>query len=96
MVNVTVTMLQSGRTDDWGRPLVAGNSYSLDFDRAKSLWQAGFASVPDPNIFDDSDTFFDGGVVRCVKFPGFRRSLLASLVANSTASRINGLLYDVD
>ena len=92
MSNVTVTILQSGRTDDWGRPLVAGNSYSLDYDRAKSLWQAGFASVDDPGIFDDSNTFFDGGIVRFVKFPGFRRSLLASLVANSTASRTNGLV----
>lgn len=91
-MNVTVTMLQSGRTDDWGRPLVAGSSYSLDFDRAKSLWQAGFASVADPDIFDDNDTPFDGGFVRYIKFPGFRRSLLASLVASSTASRTNGLV----
>lgn len=92
MANITVTILQSGRCDEWGRPYVVGGSYSVEFNEARSLWQAGVASVPDPNIFDDSDTFFDGGVVRCVKFPGFRRSLLASLVANSTASRINGLV----
>lgn len=92
MANVTVTMLQSGRTDDWGRPLVAGNNYSLDFDRAKSLWQAGFASVADPTIFDDDNTPNDGGLVRYMRFPGFKKSLLASLVANSTASRANGLV----
>ena len=92
MPNVTVTILQSGRTDDWGRPLIAGNSYSLDFDRAKSLWQAGFASVVDPDIFDDDRTPFDGGFIRYLRFPGFRKSLLASLVANSTASRANNLV----
>lgn len=92
MANVTVTMLQSGRTDDWGRPLVAGNNYSLDFDRAKSLWQAGFASVADPTIFDDDNTPNDGGLVRYMRFPGFKKSLLASLVANSTASRAKGLV----
>lgn len=92
MANVTVTMLQSGRTDDWGRPLVAGNSYSLDFDRAKSLWQAGFASVADPIVFDDDNTPVAGGLIRYLRFPGFRRSLLASLVTNSTASRANGLV----
>ena len=92
MANVTVTMLQSGRTDDWGRPLVAGNSYSLDFDRAKSLWQAGFASVADPTVFDDDNTPVAGGLIRYLRFPGFRKSLLASLVTNSTASRANGLV----
>ena len=92
MANVTVTMLQSGRTDDWGRPLVAGNSYSLDFDRAKSLWQAGFASVADPAVFDDDNTPVAGGLIRYLRFPGFRKSLLASLVTNSTASRANGLV----
>ncbi len=91
-MNVTVTMLQSGRTDEWGRPLVAGSSYSLDFDRAKSLWQAGFASVADPDIFDDDSTPFKGGLIRYMRFPGFRKSLLASLVASSTASRTNGLV----
>lgn len=92
MANVTVTMLQSGRTDDWGRPLVAGNSYSLDFDRAKSLWQAGFASVADPAVFDDDNTPVAGGLIRYMRFPGFKKSLLASLVANSTASRTGGLV----
>lgn len=92
MANVTVTMLQSGRTDDWGRPLVAGNSYSLDFDRAKSLWQAGFASVADPTVFDDDNTPVAGGLIRYLRFPGFRKSLLASLVTSSTASRANGLV----
>lgn len=92
MANVTVTMLQSGRTDDWGRPLVAGNSYSLDFDRAKSLWQAGFASVADPAVFDDDNTPVAGGLIRYLRFPGFRKSVLASLATSSTASRANGLV----
>lgn len=92
MSNVTVTILQSGRTDDWGRPLIAGNSYSLDFDRARSLWQAGFASVEDTSIFDDNNTPNAGGFIRYMKFPGFRKSLLASLVANTTASRTGGLV----
>jgi len=91
-MNVTVTMLQSGRTDDWGRPLVAGSSYSLDFDRAKSLWQAGFASVADPAIFEDDNTPVGGAILRTTRFADFRRSLLASLVVSSTAARTNGLV----
>jgi len=91
-MNVTVTMLRSGRTDDWGRPLVAGSDYSLDFDRAKSLWQAGFASVADPSVFDDDNTPNDGMFLRSIRIVGFRRSLLASLVANSTATRSNGIV----
>ncbi len=92
MANVTVTILQNGRCDDYGIPLVAGNNYSLDFDRAKSLWQAGFASVADPTIFDDDNTPNAGGLIRYMRFPGFKKSLLASLVANSTASRAKGLV----
>lgn len=90
MSNVTVTMLQSGRTDDWGRPLVAGSSYSLDFDRARSLWQAGFASVPNAAIFNDGITPQEGGRIVYLRSAEFKQSLLASLVANSTASRSNG------
>lgn len=92
MSNVTVTILQSGRCDDWGRPLVAGNSYTLDYDRAKSLWQEGFAFVPDSAIFEDDNTPVGGAIVRTIRFADFRKSLLASLVANSTASRTNGLV----
>ena len=92
MANVTVTILQSGRCDDWGRPFVVGGSYSVEFNEARGLWQAGFASVADPTIFDDDNTPNDGGLVRYMRFPGFKKSLLASLVANSTASRANGLV----
>lgn len=92
MSNVTVTILQNGRCDDYGIPLVAGSSYSLDYDRAKSLWQAGFASVTDPNVFDDDNTPVDGNIVRVGRFADFRKCLLASLVANSTASRTNGVV----
>ncbi len=92
MSNVTVTILQNGRCDDYGIPLVAGSSYSLDYDRAKSLWQAGLASVADPLIFDDSSTPVGGGIPRYLGFPGFKRCLLASLVNGSTASRSNGLV----
>jgi len=91
-MNVTVTILQNGRCDDYGIPLVAGSSYSLGYDRAKSLWQAGLASVVDSSVFDDDNTSNDGGIIRYLRFPGFKRSLLASLVANSTASRSNGLV----
>lgn len=91
-VTVTVTILKPGRCDDWGVPLIEGNSYSLDIERAKSLWQAGFASVADATIFEDSNTPYDGGFSRYFRLPGFRRSLLASLVAGSTSSRSKGLV----
>lgn len=92
MANVTVTILQNGRCDDYGIPLVAGNSYSVGFDEAKSLRQAGFASVVDSSIFDDDGTPNAGGFLRYLRFPGFKKCMLASLVANSTASRSNGLV----
>lgn len=92
MSNVTVTILQNGRCDDYGIPLVAGNSYSVGFDEARSLWQAGLASVADPSVFDDDNTPNDGMFLRSIRIVGFRRSLLASLVANSTATRSNGLV----
>lgn len=92
MANVTVTILQSGRCDDWGRPYVVGSRYSVEFNEARGLWQAGFASVADPAIFDDSSTPADGGIPKCLGFPGFKRCLLASLVNSSTASRSNGLV----
>lgn len=64
----------------------------MEFNEARSLWQAGFASVADPTIFEDDGTPFDGGLIRYMRFPGFRKSLLASLVVNSTASRTGGLV----
>lgn len=92
MANVTVTILKAGRSDDWGNPLVEGGSYTLDLERAKSLWQAGFAYVADPTVFEDSNTPYDGGFSRYFRLPGFRRSLLAALVAGSTATRSKGLV----
>lgn len=92
MSNITVTILEDGRCDDYGIPLVTGNSYSIDYDKAKSLVQAGFASVADPAVFDDDNSPGSGGFVRYTRFSGFKRLLLASLAANSTASRSNGLV----
>ncbi len=93
MANVTVTILQNGRCDDYGIPLVAGSSYSLDYDKAKALWQAGFAYVADPTVFNRGNSSPSIlGTVKYLPFSGFRKSLLASLVANSTASRSNGLV----
>ncbi len=92
MANVTVTILQNGRCDDYGIPLVAGNNYSLEFNEARSLWQTGFASVADSSVFDDEEAPNSGFTPKSLGFPGFKRSLLASLVSNSTASRANGLV----
>ena len=87
MSAVTVTIIKSGRTDPYGNPLVVGQSYSLDTEIAKSLLQAGYASVVDPVVFDD-DSLSQGRVIAtCLRFPGFKPSLLASLAASSTASR---------
>lgn len=56
MENVTVTILKSGRCDDWGRPYAVGNSYSVEFNEARSLWQSGFASVVDSAVLNDNYT----------------------------------------
>lgn len=93
MANVTVTILRSGRCDSWGRPYVVGDSYSVEFNEARALWQTGFASVSDETVFKDYAPYKSVvGLVKNVGFSGFRRCMVASLVANSTAARTNGLV----
>jgi len=53
MANVSVTIIRAGRSDDYGRAMEVGSTQSLPFCAAKSLWQAGFASVTDSSVFDD-------------------------------------------
>lgn len=91
MANVSVTITKAGRCDDYGAPLVVGQVYSTSFDEARALWQAGFASVTDEAVFDN-DSLPNSVIATSVRFAGFRPSLLASLAANSTASRSNGVV----
>lgn len=92
MANVSVTITQAGRCDQFGAPLVAGQVYSTDLDEARSLYMAGFASVADATIFDDDSLPGDTYPIKILKFPGFRPCLLPSLAANSTASRSNNVV----
>ncbi len=93
MASIAVTILQNGRCDKYGIPLLAGTSYSLDFNDAGALWQAGFAYVADPTVFDrDNSAPSTIGMVKYAPFSGFRRCLLTSLVVSSTASRSSGVV----
>ena len=92
MSAITVTIIKAGRTDTYGLPLVVGQSYVLDNDYARALYQSGYASVIDPVVFDD-DSLSQGRVITtCLRFPGFRTALLASLASSSTASRTAGVV----
>lgn len=47
MATAVVTIIKSGRNDSVGNPLVFGQTYTLEFEFAKSLWMQGFATDTD-------------------------------------------------
>ena len=94
MATVAVTCIKNGRTDVFGRPLIAGTIYpEIDIDVARSLWLSGFVSVADPSVFSSPPSLVSElaaiGSPLTYKFPGFTVGrLLASLVAGATATRV--------
>ena len=53
MVAVAVTCIKNGRTDSFGRPLIAGTYYpAVEINTANALWNAGYVSVADASVFD--------------------------------------------
>lgn len=54
MNDVFVTCIKNGRFDRFGRPLVSGLSYTLQWGLARDLWLAGYVSVTDSSVFDAS------------------------------------------
>lgn len=89
---VNVTVIQPGRYDSYGRPLIVGNVYPMNFDDARALWQAGYVSVPNSLIFSDSNYPCGTEIVTCIKPIEFRACLLPSLVVSSVASRTLGVV----
>lgn len=55
MNDVFVTCTQNGRSDQFGMPLVSGNSYTLPWSLARALWLSGYVSVTNTSIFDGGD-----------------------------------------
>lgn len=54
----TCTILQPGRNDTYGRPLLVGQVYTGPDDEVFSLWQSGFATVNGaPESFNSPQTF---------------------------------------
>ena len=49
-------ILLPGRTDQYGNPLVVGNTYLLPKDLAISLWSSGYAQCSDAPTFTDVDS----------------------------------------
>jgi lysophospholipase L1-like esterase len=49
------TITKAGKFDTYGLPLVVGQSYSLDFNFVKSLYQQGYATVANTIVFDDDN-----------------------------------------
>ena len=53
MATVAVTCIKNGRTDSFGRPLIAGTYYpAVEINTANALWNAGYVSVADASVFD--------------------------------------------
>ena len=85
-MTTTCTITKAGRCDTYGRPLLVGDSYTSSDDEIKSLYMSGFCTVPDLAIFDANDDLWRAG--HKISFPGFKPTLLASLVAAATATRV--------
>lgn len=58
---ITCTILKSGRSDKFGRPLIPSQSYTGEIDEIRALVMSGFASVSDASALDDDST--PGGYV---------------------------------
>ena len=56
MANITCTIKNSGRCDEYGRPLIKGSIYSGNIDFVRSLVNSGFAVVDDESVFDVDNT----------------------------------------
>ena len=56
MNDVFVTCIKNGRSDQFGRPMVSGSSYTLPWMLAKSLWQSGYVSHTSPAVFNGGGT----------------------------------------
>lgn len=97
MATVSVTCIKDGRSDKFGRPLVSGSSYTIDYDLAFSLWEAGYISVANASIFNGTSQSFwlRNSIKTNTKMTtNLAGSLLASLAASSTATRV-GLVVTV-
>lgn len=54
--NISCTIIKNGRTDAYGIALIAGNTYVLDFNFAKSLVSSGYATIANINLYDEGST----------------------------------------
>lgn len=50
----TCTITKSGRSDEYGRPLLVGSAYTGTLDQCRALFQAGFATVASSDLDDGS------------------------------------------
>lgn len=67
MTTLTCTITKNGRSDEFGRALTQGQSYTGAFDFVRALYMAGYASVADASVFDDDD--WQGAVVVSASAP---------------------------
>ena len=77
MQNIECTIIKNGRSDEYGRPLTVGSTYSGPVDYVRALCGQGFATVVDAGVFDDDNTPL-GSVFPSIK-PG---ETLVTSVAN--------------
>ena len=83
MNDVFVTCIKNGRFDQFGRPLVSGLSYTLQWGLARDLWLSGYVSVTNSSVFDDSSVD--------IRRPNLAEELAAiGIYSESTASPMGG------
>lgn len=52
-MTITCTITKAGRADEYGRPLLVGQSYTGVDAFVESLYMSGYATVSNVNVFDD-------------------------------------------
>ena len=97
MATVAVTCIKNGRTDSFGRPLIAGTYYqAVEINTANALWNAGYVSVADASVFDQdplagTSPLDDFNVARSIAISRQPIETAANLSAELNAIEIVGL-----
>ena len=87
MQKIECTIIKNGRSDEYGRLLTVGSTYSGPVDYVRALCGQGFATVVDAGVFDDDNTPL-GSVFPSIK-PG---ETLVTSVANPITGGIEIVL----
>lgn len=92
MPNITCTITRVGRFDEFGRPLIPGQSYTGVNAFVRDLCTSGFAYVSNSMVFDDDDTPAGAQWVQ-VKSDGLLVAQDQSPVSGDVAVKVDVCVY---